>query len=375
MKAAKRDKLKVLLADDEPFIMEGLKILIDWESEGYEIAGTFANGEQVLEYLKSAEADLIISDIKMPGMDGLELLARIREMGLTRVQFILLSGYEDFSFAQQAIRHGCIGYILKPMEAKELTALLRKVRSLAVPESGREAFRREALIPAVSRAILLKEELDALLSAIGAEEQGGILDAVHMLFEKMGSAGGEAVDSRMMNIHYLMVQLVQLADPKDEDGKDQHEILQFISSHGMQEAFLQENGAKAAAFALEYAKYLTGRRAQEPSGVLQEIEQEIREHYADNLTLRDLGKKYFINSSYLGQIFQKHYGKSFKDYLAQVRIRKAAELLLGTQEKVGWIGAQVGYRDTDYFVRKFIEIMDCTPYRYRKCGGRIDGNF
>ena len=70
--------LKVLLVDDEPFILEGLKHLIDWEQEGFEIAGTAANGLEALEFLQKKKADLIIADIKMPQMTGLELLEKIR---------------------------------------------------------------------------------------------------------------------------------------------------------------------------------------------------------------------------------------------------------------------------------------------------------
>lgn len=75
--------LKVLLVDDEPFILEGLKHLIDWEQEGFEIAGTAANGLEALEFLQKKKADLIIADIKMPQMTGLELLEKIRKESIS----------------------------------------------------------------------------------------------------------------------------------------------------------------------------------------------------------------------------------------------------------------------------------------------------
>lgn len=70
--------LKVLLVDDEPFILQGIKVIIDWEKEGFEIAATAENGLEALEYLKKEKVDLIIADIRMPGMTGLELLEQIR---------------------------------------------------------------------------------------------------------------------------------------------------------------------------------------------------------------------------------------------------------------------------------------------------------
>ena len=83
--------LKVLLVDDEPFILKGLAALIDWEKEGYEIAGTCSNGEEALRYLREHKADLILADIKMPVMSGIGLLQKIREENISDAFFVFLS--------------------------------------------------------------------------------------------------------------------------------------------------------------------------------------------------------------------------------------------------------------------------------------------
>ena len=75
------------------------------------------------------------------------------------------------------------------------------------------------------------------------------------------------------------------------------------------------------------------------------------------------------NPSYLGQIFRKKYDQSFKDYLCTVRINEAASMLVKSDDKISLIAEKVGYKDTDYFIQKFIEIKGCTPARYRKNGG------
>lgn len=97
--------LQVLLVDDEPFIVQGLSVLIDWEKEGYEIAATAADGSEALEYLKEHTVDLIIADIKMPVLTGIELLQKIRREEISDAYFVILSGYSDFGYAQQAIRY------------------------------------------------------------------------------------------------------------------------------------------------------------------------------------------------------------------------------------------------------------------------------
>ena len=84
-----------------------------------------------------------------------------------------------------------------------------------------------------------------------------------------------------------------------------------------------------------------------------------------SLSLKYLGKKYFINSAYLGQLFQRKYNKTFKDYLNEIRIEKSIELLRDTDKKVYEISEIVGYSNTDYFIKKFVEIKGTTPFQYK----------
>ena len=119
--------IRVLLVDDEPFIVQGLKVLINWEEEGYEIVKTAANGMEALDYLKNNQVDLIIADIKMPVMSGMELLEILRRDKVSRADFIILSGFSDFSYAQQAIRFECFDYILKPVVKEELIRVLHRL--------------------------------------------------------------------------------------------------------------------------------------------------------------------------------------------------------------------------------------------------------
>ena len=82
--------LKVLLVDDEPFIIQGLKVIIDWENEGFEIAGMVSNGKEALQFLENENVDLVIADIRMPEMTGLELLETLRKDKKSDVYFVIL---------------------------------------------------------------------------------------------------------------------------------------------------------------------------------------------------------------------------------------------------------------------------------------------
>ena len=123
--------LKVLLVDDEPFILQGIKVIIDWEKEGFEIAATAENGLEALEYLKKEKVDLIIADIRMPGMTGLELLEQIRREEISDAYFVILSGYAEFDYARRAMQNKCTEYLLKPVDRETLLKLLHKVRALS----------------------------------------------------------------------------------------------------------------------------------------------------------------------------------------------------------------------------------------------------
>lgn len=108
---------KVLLADDEPIALAGISMLADWSELGFEICGMCSNGEEALAAAESWQPDLIITDIRMPGLDGLELIERIRQKQAPGYDpiFIIMSGYSDFQYARTALQFGVKHYLLKPV--------------------------------------------------------------------------------------------------------------------------------------------------------------------------------------------------------------------------------------------------------------------
>lgn len=524
--------LKVMIVDDEPYILQGLQLLIDWNQEGFEIDALMSNGKEALDYLKDHKIDLIISDIKMPVLNGLDLLDEIERQHLSEAKFVFLTGYDDFSFVQRAIRNNCLDYILKPVSKEDLLNLLHRVSNLneekekvrenqktmedaflasnlmsiikgkfdennidfvnnhlqlaggirfvdiemMTEESSEEeddydlrvlqkqmfaackdilkenashfifdvsydkdnydvgfiycenmATRRDMTekeffemflkklevlfikpvrimcgktvpdVASLSKSysscirissimgfhkqknlyfyeediqfgqtgiVLCKNRLDEVINAIQSNNEELIKSAVLALYEEMNTSGqnNNVID---LNINYLLFQLIHLASEQD-DNVNQEEVIQYISEKSFENSFKRGSRQHMERFAIEYADYLMGLRKNVSRGILSSIEAEIRDHYAENISLRILGEKYFINSSYLGQIFRKKYNQSFKDYLTTYRINEAAKQLICSDKKINQIAADVGYRDCDYFIRKFIETMGCTPSKYRK---------
>lgn len=135
--------LRVLLVDDEPFILQGIKMLIDWEQEGFEIAGMAANGKEAIAFLEQEEVDLIIADIRMPEMTGLELLETIKREKLSNAYFVILSGYADFEYARRAMQNECTEYLLKPIDREMLLKLLEKVYTMRSQDRELDKKRKE----------------------------------------------------------------------------------------------------------------------------------------------------------------------------------------------------------------------------------------
>lgn len=116
--------IKILLVDDEPFIRQGIKILIDWEKYGYKIVAEASNGIEAIKELDKNEIDLIITDIKMPEMNGLEFIEYTKMNINKKYKFIVLSGFYEFEYAKKAIKYNVTDYILKPIIIDELIKVL-----------------------------------------------------------------------------------------------------------------------------------------------------------------------------------------------------------------------------------------------------------
>jgi two-component system response regulator YesN len=119
---------KVLIVDDEPWVAYGITQLVDWESLGYTVIGEAYNGLTALEMIIEKKPEVVISDIRMPGLNGIELLESINEKGL-ETKVILISGYAEFEYAQKALRLGAFDYLLKQVDKDKLTDTLLHLKN------------------------------------------------------------------------------------------------------------------------------------------------------------------------------------------------------------------------------------------------------
>lgn len=135
---------KVLLIDDEPSALEGMEMWIDWQELGFELCGTCGNGREGLQMMKQLQPDLVITDIHMPLMNGLEMIGEWRQEGMDSTKFVILSGYSEFEYARTAISYGINHYLLKPVFPEEATEELREIRLELEQEANRRRIHETA---------------------------------------------------------------------------------------------------------------------------------------------------------------------------------------------------------------------------------------
>lgn len=133
--------LKVVIADDEQRVGLLVRYLIHWEELGLEFAGQCCDGQSAWELIEQIHPDIVITDIRMPVLTGLELVQRTSEK-YPQIRFVIISGYRYFEYAQKALKYGVIDYLLKPIDEDELNAILRKICQTHV-EQERDRVRTE----------------------------------------------------------------------------------------------------------------------------------------------------------------------------------------------------------------------------------------
>lgn len=158
---------KLVIVDDEPAIRNGIRQYFPWSTLGFDVVADFENGQLLFEYIAQQEVDVILTDIYMPVVDGIEIAKRIHQNKLP-IKVVFLTGYKDFNYAIQAVNYGVKSYILKPTKYQELCSVFAKVRAELDAEPSRHAA--SALLPSNSSIIeLVKKHVDENLASVTLE--------------------------------------------------------------------------------------------------------------------------------------------------------------------------------------------------------------
>lgn len=132
---------KILLVDDEELVLKSLMHTVEWETYGFTIAGTASSGKEAYEKIMELEPELVLTDIRMSGIGGLELIQLVRQEK-PEICFVILSGYAEFAYAKKAMELGAVGYCLKPFQEEEIAGYLKKIKEKLDKEKKEEKSAR-----------------------------------------------------------------------------------------------------------------------------------------------------------------------------------------------------------------------------------------
>ena len=405
------NKRKVLIVEDEVLVREGLKSVIGWDKLGMEVVGDAANGRQALEIYERERPDIVLTDIRMPVMDGLELIARIREED-KKTGIVILTCYEEFGYLQEALRMGVSDYILKlKMKPAEIEAAMAKVKKKldedeengAGPD-GAEEFRlqkeeelkRYIFYHQVSigffrsrmeRLNLAVKEKDMVLLRVviqryekarlkimddrGMLIRFVILNTTEEIMEKYG--GGETIQEGP-DCFLLFMNVVN--DPKDEDSlidKMQKEISHVLSNFmGVRTVWGVSSVFQSFTELPDKYQECCQKMQDERVDLSVEIFEAVRyieENLTQRLTLNQVASSINLSPNYLSSLFKKELGVGFVDYITEKRVERAKELLENTGLRTYEVAQQAGFVDESYFSKTFKRLTGKRPSAFRKRNG------
>lgn len=411
--------LKVFLAEDEFVVREGIKNNIDWGAHGYQFCGEAGDGEVAFSMIKEQRPDILITDIKMPFMDGLTL-SRLVKAEIPSVEIILLTGYEDFEYAKEAISIGVASYLSKPISGDNLLKEVSKVAKRIEDKNLEKELAKKYEENMKERAELLKQTVDmlsvvpssyewALNAAKKSEKDASSIhedtsfkdeeilqeidprhidkkkvkeflrigeeeDTERFLEEFLGAMGKNAIRSTMLRQYISMDFYFCVTDfVENELGLSRNEVDALIPASKL----LSDEKATCDYLADIVKKAITLRKENSQGryrDVVNEVIAYIDEHFSDEeLSLNTVASHVNFSPNHFSAVFRQETGQTFIKYLTDLRLEKAKELLLSTSKKSNEIGLMVGYKDPHYFSFLFKKTFGMTTTQYR--GGKaVEGD-
>lgn len=350
-----------MIVDDEPAIRRGLQRLIKWKDYGFSICSLARNGNDALKKMNKIYPHLIITDIKMPRLDGLGLIEYIREtINDQNMAFIVLSGYNDFNFAKQAIKYNVKRYLLKPIDEEELIELLQEVRQ-EVEKNNNEKYFYEKRTDKFNRHFKDIKGFNELIQDLEQNKKGEIENTLKKIFQQFWE---NKLHPAIIKIH-LDNYFIKISDiVKNLNGDIDNLFNQNLFQINLTNLSYSELKEEVTKFSYECSDYIV--ELKKNCGTINRAKQYIKNNYNRKIKVKEVAEELYVNPAYLGQLFKKETGVNFRYYLNQIRLKKAREMLQRTDLCIYQIAQKVGYSNTDYFIKKFKESEGCTPVEYRK---------
>jgi len=396
---------KLLIADDEAIIRKGLKNSLDWNEIGIEVIGEAKDGKIAYEMAIELEPDIMFVDINMPHLNGLELIKKLKEK-TPNCELIIITGYDEFEYAKEAVKLGVFDYILKPVSKKELYETIRKLIEKMAEKKKQDNYfelaedvinttKKDILKNLFSKWIQNKITLDEVkkqfdvLNIVNSDALGMIL--IKVLDVKQDDIEEFELESELLSFcvqniieeileeflikisfedHNKLIVVIYSVNTNIEIDdiieKIKDRMLKFLYRYILIENVIlgEESGGIARAYSMLKAK-IDEKSSYGPIVIL--AKSYIEENYYDQeLSLQKIAEKVLVSPTYLSKLINKEMGCSFKDYLTKVRIDKAISFMKNPSYKMYEIAEKVGYNTQHYFSAAFKKEMGVSPNDYKK---------
>lgn len=338
---------KILFIDDDEtieFIVSRMKI---WENSNFKITRYAKNGMEALSILEKESFDLIITDIRMPIIDGLELLEDMRKRG-DKTLLVLASTYSEFEYAKRGLQNGAIDYIIKPITEENLKELFIRVEKLLKEkESNLEESKETTLKVSKDRIdkwynlFINLEETPENLQAKYLKELNNILREEKVIFSELLFEG---VWERIIKVFPWIVKL---------------ENIEFLFN---EESFEEEVQEKISSIQEIIKKYKLNKY----DSLINKICEIIIKNIGKDKLLDIIAEELELSKDYIGKLFKNKIGITLNEYSTILKMEYGKKLLKTTNKKVYEISEELGYSTVDYFSKLFKNYTSLTPVQYRK---------
>ncbi|BCJ93869.1 hypothetical protein acsn021_14380 [Anaerocolumna cellulosilytica] len=337
---------QVITVDDELVIRSGITNFINSEFEDFEVLHSFSDGAEAIEFIKANDIDIIISDIRMNHVSGIELAKYIFEHK-PYIKVILLSGYREFEYARSALQYGVKNYILKPTNFSEFREILFKLKL----ELDQRQVKKDQ--------VLFMDKIKLFYSNILSGKKQEAADTLLSVLEDVKDNSYANIGQYIYDLYEIILDKLNLY-LKLQLSIDKFNLKQLLSQNSVQ---------SLTYIALDILDRISGLLLNEEEAsnefLLQDIKEYMNEHLHEDISLQDVADKMFFSTVYFSRFFKKQTGETFSNYLLRIRMEQAVKLL-EKNLKVTEISEACGYHDSSYFTRIFKEYYKYTPKDYAR---------
>lgn len=338
--------MQCLLVDDDVNMLNLLKEMVPWEKYGYEIMGAVQNGETAMKLLTVSMPDIIITDVKMPLMDGISLCANIRKLRKD-IPIILLSAYECLETARLALKYNVMEYMIKPLTPQNIELLCQILFEVSLRRNQHSFFTEICSLPERQKEVL--HHLKKNDSEYFQDFFAAFTDCASIAFQIVQTTC------------FILVRLLYTDYPNSD---------QFITE--------QNNAIKHCHTKLEmvslvaelYSQRLHPEKSSLPNDYHKKLFEQLYDYTNQHFMLPDCGApmlsdRFHFSPDHINRIFKRYTGETLNVYINEKRMSYALDLLQNPRITISEIASLSGFRNQNYFARVFRKNMQMSPTEYR----------